>query len=98
MPVGSTRRTSPQRGDDRLCEHWVGRATKGAPRQTPPPAEGQVPRHVPTPEDRQQGRPPDPPLPHPPRKAAKTARGQRGDMGEGAGQATTPGGETGGKR
>ena len=37
----------PQRGDHRGCERKVERATTGATRHAPPPAEGQVPRLVP---------------------------------------------------
>ena len=39
----------PQRGDHRGCERRVGRATTGAARHAPPPAEGQVPRLMPAP-------------------------------------------------
>ena len=99
VPVGSSRCARPQGGDHRGCEQRVGRATRGATRQTPPPpAEGQVPRACTAapqqkPEDRQQGRPLQPPLPHPPRTGARTARGQRGDMGGGAqGGPQRPGG------
>ena len=39
----------PQRRDHRGCERRVGRATTGATRDAPPPAEGQVPRLMPAP-------------------------------------------------
>ena len=39
----------PQRGDHQGCERRVQRATTGATRHAPPPAEGQVPRLVPVP-------------------------------------------------
>ena len=95
-PHGCARRKhapcKPQQGGHRGCERRVGRATTGATRQAPPPAEGQVPRLVPAPCLRRayaRGRtarappPPRPLLPHPPRKGAGTARRWRGDMGGG---------------
>ena len=80
----------PQRGDHRGCERRVGRATTGATRQAPPPAEGQVPRLVPAPCSRrgyargQTARMPPPPPPSPPpaqergEDSEETARGHGG--------------------
>ena len=81
----------PRRGDHRGCKRRVGRATRGATRQAPPPCRGTSAPLVPalclrrayargqtarTP-------PPQPLLPQPPRKGARTARRRRGDMGGG---------------
>ena len=75
----------PQRGGRRGCERRVGRATMGATRPAPPPAEGQVPRLVPAPCLRRayaRGRTArTPPPPFSPTHPGK-GRGQRGD-GEG---------------
>ena len=97
----------PQRGDHRSCERRVGRATTGATRQAPPPAEGQVPRLVPTPCSRrayaggQTARTPPPPPPSPPpaqERGEDSEETPRGQGGGGRERTETPGGEKGGER
>ena len=74
----------PPRG----CARRVGRATTGATRQAPPPAEGQVPRLVPAPclrracevratKGRRQGRPPPPTHLRPPRVGDAVGGGRK---------------------
>ena len=86
----------PQRGDHRGCNRRKGRVTAGATRRTPPPpAEGQVPRLVPSPCLRRAcaigrtARTPPPPPPTPPPTHEKGDDSEETAGGHGGGRKKT---------